>query len=236
DGSLAVGARFPTERQIAERFAVSRATANKALSALIAEGLLELRAGIGSFVKAPHLDYDLRALASFTAMAQAAGRQPTTRVLTATRTTAGQLRGLPPDQSLPWPDDQPLLALQRLRLLDGEPVIHEQRWIDRSCSPELSQDELAGSLYAAWEDRHGLRIVGADQRFRAIALDAARARALGLRRGAPALELCCTGWEAGGGCLWYERTCYRGDRYAFRAGLGQLPSGGGAPAHIERTG
>ena len=39
----AVGSQFLTERQICERYGVSRATANKALSNLVSEGLLEFR-------------------------------------------------------------------------------------------------------------------------------------------------------------------------------------------------
>jgi DNA-binding GntR family transcriptional regulator len=46
-----VGEKFPTERQICEQFGVSRATANKALSNLVAEGVLEFRKGVGTFVR-----------------------------------------------------------------------------------------------------------------------------------------------------------------------------------------
>ena len=42
---FAAGDRFLTERQVSERFRVSRATANKALSNLVAEGVLEVRSG-----------------------------------------------------------------------------------------------------------------------------------------------------------------------------------------------
>ncbi len=80
-GDFAPGARFLTERQVVERFAVSRATANKALSNLVAEGTLEFRKGVGTFVRGGALQYDTRALASFTEKAQAAGKTPGTRVL-----------------------------------------------------------------------------------------------------------------------------------------------------------
>ena len=46
-----LGSQFPTERQICERYGVSRATANKALSNLVSEGLLEFRKGVGTFVR-----------------------------------------------------------------------------------------------------------------------------------------------------------------------------------------
>jgi DNA-binding GntR family transcriptional regulator len=56
-----VGDRFLTERQVSEQFGVSRATANKALANVVAEGVLEFRKGVGTFVREPLLDYDLRA-------------------------------------------------------------------------------------------------------------------------------------------------------------------------------
>ena len=45
------GDQFLTERQVSDRFGVSRATANKALSNLVSEGLLEFQKGVGTFVR-----------------------------------------------------------------------------------------------------------------------------------------------------------------------------------------
>src|SRR5215475_8417832 len=82
-----VGSQFLTERQICERYGVSRATANKALSNLVSEGLLEFRKGVGTFVSEQSMDYNLRALVSFTEEAIAAGKKPETRVLVFERVT-----------------------------------------------------------------------------------------------------------------------------------------------------
>jgi len=80
-GECPIGDEFLTERQICERYGVSRATANKALSNLVSEGLLEFRKGVGTFVRVHALDYSLRALVSFTDEAIAAGKRPSSRVL-----------------------------------------------------------------------------------------------------------------------------------------------------------
>ncbi len=47
---LAVGARLPTERALAERFDVSRASVRQALAGLQARGLLEIRHGDGIYL------------------------------------------------------------------------------------------------------------------------------------------------------------------------------------------
>src|SRR5512140_391888 len=80
-GECSVGSQFLTERQICERYGVSRATANKALSNMVSEGLLEFRKGVGTFVRGRSLDYNLRALVSFTDKARAAGKEPSTEVI-----------------------------------------------------------------------------------------------------------------------------------------------------------
>ena len=43
NGEFAGGEQFLTERQVSQRFGVSRPTANKALAALAAEGVVEFR-------------------------------------------------------------------------------------------------------------------------------------------------------------------------------------------------
>jgi GntR family transcriptional regulator, transcriptional repressor for pyruvate dehydrogenase complex len=55
NGSLARGERLPSERELAERFRVSRVTVRDALRILEAQGLLEIRVGAsgGAFVTVP---------------------------------------------------------------------------------------------------------------------------------------------------------------------------------------
>jgi len=50
-GEYEGGEKFLTERAICDKFGVSRATANKALSSLVSEGILEFKKGIGTFVR-----------------------------------------------------------------------------------------------------------------------------------------------------------------------------------------
>lgn len=52
DGAYGVGHRLPSETDLAARFAVSVPTVRQALSVLRAEGLVESRHGVGTFVRA----------------------------------------------------------------------------------------------------------------------------------------------------------------------------------------
>lgn len=45
-----IGERLPSERDLAERFGVSRMTARQAVTSLVEEGILERRVGSGTYV------------------------------------------------------------------------------------------------------------------------------------------------------------------------------------------
>src|SRR3546814_11490133 len=51
-GEFAPGARLPTEKQLVERYAVSRAVVREAIARLKTDGFVETRQGAGAFVTA----------------------------------------------------------------------------------------------------------------------------------------------------------------------------------------
>jgi GntR family transcriptional regulator len=163
-----VGSKFLTERRICDRFGVSRATANKVLSGLVSEGLLDFRKGVGTFVRIRTLDYNLQALVSFTEEAQAAGKRPATQVLRLETVKAQDVLDEVPALLQAAPDSL-LYYLERLRLAGGMPVIYERRHVVAEYCPGLTEEDLAGSLYALWAGRYGLTIEGAEERVQASA-------------------------------------------------------------------
>jgi GntR family transcriptional regulator len=221
DEALLPGGKFLTERVIAERFGVSRATANKCLAGLVGEGLLEFRKGLGTFVKPVPLGYDLNRLISFTEKARAAGVEPETRVLKFTERLAS---GLPADvrARLQLSGRQLVLDVMRLRLAGGKPVILERRYLVRRRCSSLTRHDLAGSLYQALTLKCHLEIAGADQTIRAIAVAPADARLLGVAPGTPALSANAIGHLEDQTPIWWEHTIYRGDVYEFHTQLGGI--------------
>jgi GntR family transcriptional regulator len=220
-----VGGQFLTERQISERFQVSRATANKALSNLVSEGLLTFRKGVGTFVRPRSLDYNLRALVSFTDEVIAAGKLPETRVLrfeevTASKASDGVAHALQASQQ------DRLWYLERLRLADGLPVILERRHIATRYCPRLNAKDLEGSLYKVWKERYHLEVEGAEETIRAVSIRRAEATLLGTRQNAAGLLITSVGYLVGHEPLWFEKTLYRGDAYEFHNRLGGIQPAG----------
>jgi len=112
--------------------------------------------------------------------------------------------------------------MDRLRTADGVPVILEHRYVSARLCPKLTRRDAEGSLYAAWSDRHGLTIGGADEIIRAVALSRSEAAQLGVPARSPALEVRAVGFLADGRRLWWERTLYRSDLYEFHSQLGPI--------------
>ena len=126
-GDLKDGDKLPTERDLSERFQVSRATIRRAIGELVAEGRISPHVGRGSFVHTRQLEDSLTSLVSFSDLARERGMTPTARVVRA---------GFRPAS----PEESSVLSLQthgmvfdlvRIRYLDGEPVA-----LDHSRIPE----------------------------------------------------------------------------------------------------
>ena len=220
-GEFSPGDQFLTERQVSEKFGISRATANKALSNLVSEGVLEFRKGVGTFLRGEPLDYDLRALVSFTEKAKAAGRTPTTRILDFEKLAAEDI-GHVARAALRLAAGESAFYMERLRLADDTPVILERRFLTARFCPDLTANDVSGSLYQLLTVKLGLSLAGAEETLHAVNLTGEDARLLQTKTGAAAIQVTATGLREGGEPLWYERTVYRGDAYEIRMQLGPM--------------
>lgn len=218
EGEYKSGEKFPTEREVGERYGVSRVTANKALSSLVSEGVLEFRKGIGTFVRDLGMDYDLRTLMSFTRKAELSGKVPETEVLKFVTISAAAVEGAV-REALQTGAKEKLHYVERLRLADGVPLILERRFIVARHCPGLTAKMLAGSLYTLFTLHYGLTLTGSEQTLRAANLSAEDSRSMGVSSGDAVLWVRATG-QCQHGPLWMEDTLYRGDLYEFHNSIG----------------
>lgn len=206
-GRWQAGEQFASERELASQYGISRATANKVLAKLVSEGWLEMRKGIGCFVaERPTLFTSLRRIESFTSFAQAQGYHPSTRVIELQSSTEA------PEAirvALKAGPSQRVTYMRRLRLIDDEPVIMEERWLPASLYPRLSAKNLEGSFYQMCRERYGLSV----QREEAEVRAAVAPEWPGTRWNAPALRLEGVGFDADNRPLWYQVLHYHGGRF-----------------------
>src|SRR5437762_12038493 len=79
EGALRPGARLDNQRRLAKSFGVTLMTLRQALELLEREHLISRRHGLGTFVAAPSIHYDLLQLRRFARHLQAKGQPVTTR-------------------------------------------------------------------------------------------------------------------------------------------------------------
>lgn len=218
-GEFAPGEKFLSERDIAVRFQTSRPTANKALSSLVSEGLLEMRRGAGAFVREGVLDYDLECLVSFTDKVRAAGMEPATELLEFRKLPAADAPA-PVRESLRTDGSDELIYMERIRLAGGKPVIYERRHVVASFCQAMSREDAQGSLFAFWTAKCGLRIGGAEEVIHAVSASEAQAEHLRIAAHVPCFQIVTTGFVEDARPLWYDVAIYRADVCEFRHHIG----------------
>ena len=210
-----VGERFPTEREVSKLYEVSRATANKAISNLVAEGILDFRKGVGTFVKSRPQAEPAEPIISFTENVIKAGRTPGTKVLRfecipASRAEKGVAA------SLGVEDSKELYLIERLRLADDIPMILENRYIVADLCPGLSEDAVGGSLFALLQKKYQLHIIGSDETIHATVIGKRESQILAIDEGLAAFRVTSVGYIEGNVPLWWEQTIHRPDGLEFR--------------------
>src|SRR6184192_1120293 len=81
-GELEPGAPLDNQRKLARTFGVTLMTLRQALEVLERENLIVRRHGLGTFVAAPSIDYDILQLRRFAGDLSAKGEHVATRLLT----------------------------------------------------------------------------------------------------------------------------------------------------------
>jgi GntR family transcriptional regulator len=213
--------RIPSERELAKQFNVNRLTVNKALKDLIYEGVLSVQIGKGTFIKgAPSYNQQLETLTGFTEDMRSRGQSTASRVLTRNIMPA-------PDDIARILDVLPgtnLVALQRVRMADDQPMAVETSTLIASLCPGLLEryDFARESLYNVLRRDYGLVLAYAEQTIESRQATREEAEALHITVGSPVLYMTRVTYSEREKPIEYVRSTYRGDRYKFRAVLRQV--------------
>lgn len=207
-GAFTAGEAFPSENAVAERFSVSRMTARRALGELEQEGYLTRIPGRGNILKRPAFDQGFFAVRPFRDYAQSVGATPDTRLL------AADVRPLPHEGKEKLGAERAVFV-HRLRALDGEWVVEEQRYLRRDlCSSLLGEDLENESIHDLLIHKLKLPLTRVWQRLEAVGLSAEQAALLACEAAAPAFRLERVTYTFDDPVTWV-RYLMRGDRYRF---------------------
>lgn len=204
-GDWTPGTRIPIEQDLARCYGCARATVSKALSELVAAGLVERRRKAGSFVAHPPVHSAVMTVPDLAELVLARGQSY--------RWAAGSIvrrSGKDGDR----------LAIEGVHYAADEPFALERRTIELAEVPAAAAADFRSEAPGTWLLAH-IPWTSARHVVRAVAATPAEARALATSGGAACLHLERDTWR-GGRAVTHVRQLFRGDRFdlvaEFQAG------------------
>jgi GntR family transcriptional regulator len=172
EGILKPGDALPSERQLCERFDISRTTVREALRELNLTGLIHTVPGRGAFVTAPQSQVTIRvSLTGFTEDVRREGMVPSSQLLDARLVTS------PPPviletMGLRLDSESGVVRLERLRLVNDIPLALHVIYLNHRLCPQILQHNLAEeSVFQLLRSEYDLKIAGAEEQVYAALAD-----------------------------------------------------------------
>ncbi len=199
-----------TERELAERFGVSRMTVRQALNSLRDDGVISSVRGVGTFVSKPRLS-KAPALTSFSEDLASRGYTPSTTVISTSLDEASTDVAI----DLGIPMGAKVYRIERVRLADGVPLCYEEVFLHAERFPGLLDHDLARSLYQTMEESYGVSLRRGTQTVRAVNLSRYHADLLETDEGAAALLMKRITTDERGKIIERGMAMCRGDLYDY---------------------
>ncbi len=210
-----VDEKLPSEKQLGDRFDVSRVTVRRALQTLENEDYIYRQQGLGSFVKERRAAQGLVRLTDFAQDMAQAGLE-----------TSSQVEHHAPEAPPPAvavhldTDDQTVMRLDRLRLGDGRPVAFDRTWLPMFYAQLLEGHDLEEeTIYHILEAEYDIPVLRGHYRITAANADAPIADLLGVDAGQALLLIERLSLTEGDKRVYFQRRYYRSDRVAYELEL-----------------
>jgi len=183
---MEIDERLPSEREICDKYELSRSTVRQALLELEQAGYIYKIHGKGTFVSPKKLNQELLKFYSFTKEMKKIGKVPMSQVL--------EFEHIQCDwnlaQKMKTKIGSELYRFVRLRLADGQPIMIETSYLPKDRFDGLSRDDLnKNAMYDIFSKRFQANITHAKETFQAVMTDEITAKFLKSKRALPSLKI-----------------------------------------------
>ncbi|KZB52599.1 GntR family transcriptional regulator [Thalassospira lucentensis] len=184
------GDQIPKEVELAEELGCARATVNRALRELAAEGFLDRRRKAGTRVAAHPVRRARLDIPVIRLEIEGRGQKYTYGLLLSER------RSPPPEicANLGVTADSDMLHITSLHLADGKPYMFEERWVSVAATPEIVDADLSKISANEWLVLHAPYTKG-DISFSAVLASENEAKILRTQKNEPLFLIERTTWE-----------------------------------------
>lgn len=211
-GEYRPGDQIPTEDELLDRFGVSRITIRRAIQNLVHRGLLEIRRGRGTFVRAPRIEAELTRLSGFVEDMNAAGRKASARVVSRQIVPAAARVA----ERLQLVTGTKVMRIERIRLADGVPISFDETYLPLDLGKKIVRNDLRRRpIFTLLEEEYGVPLIEADYELQAVTASKILAQALQIKAGSPIFQIERTSKTVHHRPIDYEVLSYRGDLVRF---------------------
>ena len=215
DGEFAQGERLKTEKELQDKYSVSRDTIRKALGKLESEDYIIKKPAVGTFVKYMKSDYPLTSLESFTEQMRKRGVKPSSELLSIELSV---IQDKLVSRSLNLEAKDKCYKITRVRKGNGKPMAYEIAYVPRKLCPDMQKylDDNT-SLYDVYESTYHLKLGVGNICLEADLPSVDVQEALGINHDSPVLKMKCVTLLEDGTPLYYVDCYYIGEKYFFSA-------------------
>jgi len=220
EGRLTPGQKLPSEDEVAAEYGVSRMTARQGLTALIDDGVLYRRHGLGTFVSNSNVERDHRRITHFFESCRRQGKEPHAQITCFEIVPAGPVVA----EALNLDPADLVVRIVTLRTINGKPVtLHDAR-LPLALFPQLETaqpDQLGLESRHIWEliQDYGYSLSHISERLEAQLADEQLANTLNIAPGSPILYGARIVYGEDGTPLKYADCYNRGDKVSLTVDL-----------------
>ncbi|WNS73539.1 GntR family transcriptional regulator [Bacillus sp. DTU_2020_1000418_1_SI_GHA_SEK_038] len=205
--------KIPSERELMDRYKVSRSTVREAVSHLVREGVLEKVHGKGTFISTKPIEEWLGNLTSTTDTIRKMGMKPDAKLIEHGRV-------IPPQEIIDTTGFQEAYYIKRIRYADDQPLAIEIQYYPVEIGEQLAKYDIdKGTLFDILEQNLHIKLSEAKQIITSSFLSKGDAELLGLPENTNVLNTERLLMDVDDQLIEYYIASFRADMYSFRINL-----------------